>query len=95
MAKSEKKAGKGEQLVLIDVVPKKARPIIKAARIYKEYQTARISALAKEKAQKQKVLQMVEDAGIQTLDNGFINFVCDGVTISVEPRDALIKVKEE
>lgn len=86
---------KEEQMDLIEVQPKNAKPIIVAARLYKEFQLARLSALAKETAQKQKVLELVKVANLQPLDGGKIKFKYDGVTISVTPRDELIKISEK
>ena len=85
----------GEQLDLIDVSPKNAKPIIQAARIYKKHQTARIAALNKEIEQKQKILELVKEANLQPLEGGKIKFEYDGVTISIEPRDELVKVKDK
>jgi len=94
-SKKTKKALSGEQLDLIDVLPAKAKPIIKAARIYKKYQLERLSALAKENSQKKFVLQMVKEAKLQPLEGGLIKFTCENVTVSVTPRDELVKIKEQ
>ena len=86
---------KSEQLDLIDVQPENVKEILKVARSYKEYQQARLSVLKKEKDQKQKVLDLVNKAKLQPLEGGVIRFKCDGVIISVTPRDELVQVKEE
>ena len=93
--KATKTEEKGEQLDLIDVKPENAEAIIAAARLYKKYQLARLTALGKETDQKQKVLELVKDAKLQPLEGGKIKFKYDGFIISVEPRDELVKVIEE
>lgn len=93
MAKKEK-AEKGEQLPLIDVAPENAKPIIAAARLYKKHQKARLASLKEEIGQKQKILSLVKEANLTTLEGGKIRFKYDGVTISITPRDELVKVKE-
>ena len=96
MAKTEKTDTQesGEQLDLIDIAAKNAKPIIKAARLYKQFQLARLGALKKEIEQKQKVLELVRAADLQPLAGGKIRFEYDGVTISITPRDELVAVKE-
>lgn len=91
--KTPKKAS-GEQLDLIDVLPKTAQPIVDATRIYKEYQAKRLKWLAKEKEQKKVVLQMIKDASFQVLEGGVIKFCHDGAEVSTTPRDELLKLKE-
>lgn len=93
--KENPKVEKGEQIPLIDVLPEKAKPILRIVKQYKAVQKTRIEALAKEKELKQKVLDEVKKAGFKALDDGTIKFVVEGFTISVEPRDEVIKIKEE
>ena len=83
------------QLDLINVQPKNAKAIIRAARLYKEFQGARQIALGKEVEQKQRVLDLVKAAKLQPLDGGKIKFEYDGVLICVTPRDELITVKDK
>ncbi len=83
------------QDMLIDVQPENTKESAKAARLYKERQATRIAALEKEVDAKQKLLQLVKEAKLQPLEGGVIKFTCDGLTISVKPRDELITVKEQ
>ena len=97
MGKKTKTEEPGEQKDLIDVHPKNAKAIIKAARLYKKLQTARLTALGKETEQKHEVLvlELVKAAKLQPLDGGKIKFEYDGVMISITPRDELVKIKEK
>jgi len=92
---AKKKTKPAEQMDLIDVQPKNVKAIVAAARLYKKFQVARIAALEKEIAQKQEILALVKEAKLQLLEGGVIRFACDGMTISITPRDELVKVKEE
>ncbi len=94
MAKRKTAKG-GDQLDLIDVAPKNAKEIKKVALAYKDALANRLEWLADEKAQKEKILELVEAAGLQPLENGVIRFPVDGMTITVTPRDKLVKVKED
>ena len=85
----------GEQMDLIDVAPKKAKPIIAAARILKRFQVARASAQDKENKQKAILLNLIEEANIQRLPDGKIKFTYDGVTLTVTPKQESVSVKEE
>lgn len=91
-----KKKKEGEQLDLIDVKPENAKEILAAAKIYKKWMTKRVEALAKEKEQKQIVLELVHKANLEPLPGtgGKIKFEVDGTTITVTPRDELVQVKE-
>lgn len=83
-----------DQKMLIDVLPEDAKPIIEAAREYKEVQGERLTALSREKKLKQKVLGLVKEAKFQPLEGGVIKFECEGCTITVTPRDELVQVKD-
>lgn len=97
MAKTEKPKTKknGEQLDLIDVQPENAKAIIRAARLYKEFQAARQTALSKELEQKHWVLKLVKAAKLQPLNGGKIKFEYDTVMVCITPRDELVTVKEK
>lgn len=85
----------GEQIDLIDVAPENAKEIIAAGRIYKKAQVARSRALKNEVEQKGKVIQLVRESKIPPQEGGVIKFTYEGVTISVTPRDELVRVQEE
>lgn len=93
-AKKEAKKS-GEQLDLIEVAPKEVKPIIKAAREYAKHRDARIAVGKKEAEHKQKVIELVKAANLQPLKGGLIKFKYNGVTVSITPRDELVKVKDE
>ena len=56
---------------------------------------ARVEALAEEVKAKQEILSLVKDAHLSRLADGSIKFKCDGMVITVTPRDELVKVKDE
>lgn len=85
----------GEQMQLIEVHPKKAKPIIAVAKILKKLQIARSSSQEKENAQKAKLLNLVEEAHIQRLPDGKIKFHYDGVTLTITPKLESVSVKED
>lgn len=85
----------GEQLDLIDVAPENAKKILGVAKRYRAAQTQRLAALESEVAEKQKLLELIKEANLQRLEGGKIQFRCDGLIITVTPRDELVKVKDE
>lgn len=85
----------GEQLDLMEVGPENSQEIIRCARWYKAAQTKRIAALEEEIEAKGKLLALVKEAKLQRMEDGKIRFHCDGFTITVTPRDELIKVKAD
>ena len=84
-----------EQLELIDVSPENMKEIKPAATAYQKAKSARINATVKEVETKTKLLGLVKAAKMKALDDGVIRFRCDGLLISITPRDELVKVKEE
>lgn len=84
----------GEQMPLIDVTPENIKTILPAAKEYQKAKTSRMKATDKEVAAKNKLLGLVKNAKIKPLDDGTIRFRCENFTISITPRDELIKVKE-
>lgn len=94
-AKKESSDEKGKQLDLLDVAPENAKPIIAVARRYKKASAIRQAALAEEVKLKGQVLDLVKAAKLQPLEGGVIKFAYNGVTISITPRDELVRVKDE
>jgi len=98
MARKSRKSvdsGSNEQMELIEVGPENLRDIKPIARRYKAAMEARMEALAEESEAKQQILAMVKEAKLSRLQDGTIRFRCDGMVITVTPRDELVKVKEE
>lgn len=78
---------------LIDVEPKNKKDILRIARKYKALQQERISALNAEITQKEKLLTVVRAAKIVPDADGAYRFRMDTLTITVTPRDELVKVQ--
>ncbi len=98
MAKSEKPQDvePGEQMELIDVLPEKAKPIIKAARKYRKIILERLALQEKEAEAKENISALIQAAKIVPLNKeGVIHFKYEGVDITVIPGKEKIKVKEE
>jgi len=85
--------GNGQQMDLIDTAPENSKEIVKAARAYQKAKMDRIAALDIEIDRKTKLLAMIHESGLKPVDGGVIKLTCDGYTITVTPRDELIKVK--
>ena len=85
----------GEQGELIDVSPENSKEILRVAKRYKAAQIKRINALTDEKAEKEKLLDLIKKGNYQRLDGGKIRFSIEGFTITVVPRDELIQIKDE
>ena len=84
-----------EQMDLIEVQPKNKKAIIKMAGEYKEVQRQRIRFFEEEKTRKDKLLELIKEADLQSDADGVIAFSIDGIKIKVTPRDVLLQVKEE
>ena len=95
MARRKSDDGTGEQMDLIDVSPENMKKIKPVARRYKAAQKVRIEALKKETELKAQLLSLIKDSNPTHLEDGSIKFQCDGMLITVTPRDELIKVKDE
>jgi len=85
----------GEQLDLINVAPENTKEIVACAKRYKNAHTERIDALQKETDEKERLLNLIKQAHIQTLEGGKIRFRVDGYLITVTPRDELVQVKDD
>jgi len=85
----------GEQLDLIDVTPKNLKEIKPLAKKYKAAMKRRMVAGDQEKALKMEILNLVKVAKLRRLADGTIKFRCDGMFITITPRDELVKVKED
>jgi len=92
--KNESESTSGEQMDLIDVTPKELKRILPIAKEYRRVVKQRVKLTAKEVTLKGQILEEVKKAKLPRLDDGSVRFKCDGITISVTPRDELVKVKE-
>lgn len=93
--KKDVESTSGKQLELIDVSPENMKKIKPIARKYKATQKRRMEAGEEEADLKQQILALVKEANLTRLQDGSIRFKCDGMTITVTPRDELVKVKSE
>ena len=84
----------GEQLNLIEVGPENLAKIKPVALEYRQIMQQRVQMTAQEVAAKQGLLELVHEAKLKPNDQGIIKFTCDGLVISVTPRDELIQVKD-
>lgn len=85
----------GEQMDLIDVAPQHLAEIKPIARKYRAAVKRRMKAGEEEVQLKQEILALIKSENLTRLPDGSIRFKCDGMTITVTPRDELVKVKEE
>jgi len=79
---------------LIDVGPLEMEEIATLATAYKKAQTQRIKSLREEIDCKNKIKELVEKAGLKRLPDGTIKFRCDGMLITLTPRDELVRVTD-
>ena len=84
----------GEQMALIDVAPEHLTEIKPLANKYRAAVNRRMKALEEEMSLKQEILDLIKKENLSRLPDGSIKFKCDGMTITVTPRDELVKVKE-
>jgi len=88
-------AMEGQQMDLMDVGPKNAKEITIHARLYRAAQARRTAALQEEIDEKHKILELVKKAELKRTPNGDIKFHCDGLLITIVPRDELLRIKDE
>lgn len=84
-----------EQMDLIDVGPENLQKIVPHARRYRQAVRERMRWGRAETDEKEHIRRLVRDAELSRLPDGSIRFRCDGLLISLTPRDELIKVKDE
>jgi len=92
--KVESKVESGEQLDLIDVAPKNAKPIIAVAREYIKFRDSHMAVQKNEVEYKHRVIELVKEARLQPINGGVIKFEYDGLIISLAPKEMELKVKE-
>lgn len=90
-----KKTEPGEQLDLIETQPENAKTIARIARQYKKAVAARMIEGKEEVKYKEKLREAIKEAKIIPEADGSFKFTAQGIKITVEPRDELIKVKLE
>ena len=79
---------------LIDVRPENEKAILAKAKEYKRFSAKRQEILAEEVSAKKELLELIHESGVKPLEDGKIRFTSDGFTITVTPRDELVRVKE-
>lgn len=82
-----------EQTTLCELTPENEKEMAKLARAYKKHMRERMAANKKEVDYKQKIIAAAKEAGIVALPDGSFKFKAGDATISIKPRDELIKVK--
>jgi hypothetical protein len=92
---AKKKVGKNKQLDLIDVGPKNLKAIRPHLTAYKDAMEERVRWLAEEVKEKQAVLDLVHKSGLKRMENGNVEFKCDGMLIKITPVDDKIKIGRE
>ena len=95
MAKTQKNESVAEQMDLIDVGPKNLKEISSHAKRYQAAMKRRANALTEETHEKQAILDLVKKANLSRLQDGTIKFTCDGMLITITPRDELVRIKEK
>jgi predicted site-specific integrase-resolvase len=95
MAKKKKNTNKTEeQMDLLDVHPQEAKQILSIAKNYKDVVNERVKLTKKETDLKEKLKSLIRSAGLTPMADGTIKFSLDGYSISMQPRDELIRVAE-
>jgi len=93
MAKRKPKSD--NQPALIDVGPKQSKKIAKKAKAYRAVMLERQSILEQEIQLKKELLGLIGEEHLQRTEGGKIQFRVDGMTITVTPRDELVRIKED
>jgi len=93
--KAKKESTSGEQLQLIDITPENLKAIKPIAQKYSAMVKRRLTVTAEETTLKAQLLELITDAHLTRLPDGTIKFKCDGMLITVKPRDELIQVRED
>ena len=94
VATPKKRRPRDEQGVLIDTLPENSKQIVKVAKEYRAALRERVAALATEKDRKATLLALVKAAHLTPLEDGTIKFPIDGLTITIKPRDELVRVRD-
>lgn len=90
----KRKRRSDRQIDLIpDLHPPNAQEIVDTARAYKDAQRERMRAGEEEAKLKDKLRSVVKESDLQLNQDGEYRFRVDGVEITVQPRDELVKVK--
>lgn len=90
----QKKARKGQQLLLCEILPAKAQPIIELAEQYEDIVQKRVKLLKKEILLKENIKRLIKDAELQPLKGNIIRIKYDNLIVEMEPRDEVIHVKK-
>jgi len=84
-----------EQMDLIDIDHPMAKEILAVARAYRAAETDRLAALAIETKQKQRIIELMQQAKIPPEPDGKARFKSGKIVITIEPRDMLVKITEK
>lgn len=90
---SRPKLADPEQMTICDVEPENVKNIMRLARAYRRAQGERMEAGEQEVKYKQQLLEEAKRSGIVPNTDGSYKFRAGTCTITVKPRDELIKVK--
>lgn len=82
------------QLQLLDVSHPAAKKIQSLARAYKKAVKERMEIGKTEQDLKEKLRAEVKESGMKPDEDGVVTFTCGKVTITVTPRDELVRVKD-
>jgi hypothetical protein len=71
------------------------KKIMPVAKEYERVKMDRCNLTVKEKELKTQLLSLIKESGVKPLADGSIRLCADGISITVTPRDELVKVKDE